>query len=427
MFDLLINVFEQALIVFFLYSLTHEHRKNTLVFAFLHFLFSFTLITCINQISISESLLFVLFALISFFYLKITTYLSTGNALMFAVLPISTITVINAVSDISVMFFLFPGKSFYEILTRYQIPFDLAMQLTHAVAFYFIARVLRSHEIQMPEKDWYIAFALVGLSNVMAVCFQTVYFEYASYQFYLLIGVYSVGLFIIFILVLFNSLYSHIVEESKQKLEINILQSQIESNEKVLRTREELNRIRHDMKHFILLLKKENINIQSDEINETIRQYESVDLSSVPIQTRIPAINYVLNIKREEALLKNISFICSINLTKDVQMEDSDLYLLLSNLIDNAIIHIGIKKIIRINMREVKDMTMIQIINSVDGPTVDVNGNFLNKKQNESHGYGLMTVRLLVQKYHGYFMAEQDGVDISCTIMLPRSENIILS
>ena len=144
-------------------------------------------------------------------------------------------------------------------------------------------------------------------------------------------------------LVLFNSLYSHIVEESKQKLEINILQSQIESNEKVLRTREELNRIRHDMKHFILLLKKENINIQSDEINETIRQYESVDLSSVPIQTRIPAINYVLNIKREEALLKNISFICSINLTKDVQMEDSDLYLLLSNLIDNAIIHIGIK------------------------------------------------------------------------------------
>ena len=246
---------------------------------------NFLLITYINQFSISQSLLTILFDLIFFFYLRLTSYVSYGKALMFSVMPLAVIGVINSITDMSAMLWLFPGRSFYEILERYQVPFDLLIQCSHVIAFYFTAKYIRKNELEMPEKDWIIAALLISLCNIMAVCFEAVYLEYETWRYYLLLSVYCVALFIIMILKLFKSMYSHIQQENSRKLEVEILQSQLQSNGKMLQMRQELNSMRHDMKHFIALLKKENADLSSEQVNNVIKMYESANNTPMPVQT----------------------------------------------------------------------------------------------------------------------------------------------
>lgn len=203
-------------------------------------------------------------------------------------------------------------------------------------------------------------------------------------KYYLLLGVYCVALFIIMILVLFKSMYPHIVQENKQKLEVEILQSQLQSNEKMLQLRQEINSMHHDMKHFITLLKKENTDYDCEQKKSALEEYNSVYRTPVPVQTIIPAVNYVVNIKQDEAIQKGLNFICTLNITQTIAAEESDLYLLLSNLIDNAIQHIGLNKTIRVIAREINDTTMIQVRNSVNGTVIDTNGRFISNYTNRS-------------------------------------------
>lgn len=338
---------------------------------------------------------------------------------MFSVMPLAVISVINSITDMSVMLWLFPGRSFYEILELYQVPFDLFIQIIHVIAFCCIAKYIRENELEMPEKDWIIAAVLISLCNIMAVCFETVYLEYETWQYYLLLGVYCVALFIIMILILFRFMYSHIQQENKQNLELEILQSQLQSNEKMLQMRQELNSMRHDMKHFISLLKKENADLSSEQISDVIKTYDDASTVPMPVQTMIPAVNYVLNIKQEEAVQKGLTFIYTLNITQQISMEDSDLYLLLSNLIDNAIMHIGLEKTIRVIIREIKDTTMIQVRNSVNGTVINSDGKFINKAGNDSHGYGLSTIQTISDKYHGYFICEQESNEAVCSVFIP--------
>ena len=143
MFGILINIFEQALFLFFLYSLSTEHREKTIIYTVLTFIISFLLMSYINQFSLSQSLLTIIFDIIYWVYLRLTSNDSRGQALMFCFIPLSVTAVINSVVDMSVMLLIFPGKSIFDILAKYQMPFDILIQASHAIAFYFIAKFIR--------------------------------------------------------------------------------------------------------------------------------------------------------------------------------------------------------------------------------------------------------------------------------------------
>lgn len=419
MFNILINVFEQSLIIFFLYSLSETHKKHSVFLSIITGIICFMIMTYINSFSISQSLLIVIFVVIVHIYIRLTTYNSKGKSIVYALLPFTVITVSNSIIDMSVMLWLFPTKSFYEILATYQIPFDITIQIIHTVCFYFIAKFIRNIDFDLPEIDWFYIAILAALCNVIAICLETVYLELPTWKHHLLLGTYCVALFVIIICFLFKSIYNHILLVNKQKLEIEMLQGQIGSNKKLLAMRQEINTMRHDMKHFINLINKNNSTIPSDLISDILNNYDSIKTTAMPIQTISPAINYVLNIKQDEAISKGISFICSLNITQNINMDDSDLYLLLSNILDNAIAHIGLNKTIRITMKEVKDTTMIQIRNSVNGTIIDENGEFYQKDKTEFHGYGIQTIQTITKNYSGNLIFSQEGDELICTVFLP--------
>ena len=419
MYDLVINVFEQTLFTAFLFFLSKEHKKNVILYSVIRFSVSLALISYINLFTISDTLLTVVFIMIDYLYLRSISFFTRGNALMYAILPSAVIAVINTVADLSVMLLLFPNYSFYEILELYGIPFDMIIQLSHVIAFFLLCRFLRNNELQIPDKDWYISSVLLGLCMVMAICFQTVYLEYERSRYYLLLGIYCIVLFIIMILLLFKSLYMHIVQENRQKLEVTLLQNQMKSNEKIMEMRQEVNSMRHDMKHILKLLIDHPEGLNNEDIRKVTETYQFIDQSIVPIHTGFSAIDYVLNIKQEVAAQKRISFICSLNITKEIRMDSDDLFLLLSNLIDNAFVHIGLERTVRLIIKENDSRMMIQVRNSTDRRVIDENGQFIKNLNSDYHGYGLMTIRILVNKYQGDFIAYQDLDEVVCTVYLP--------
>ena len=163
--------------------------------------------------------------------------------------------------------------------------------------------------------------------------------------------------------------------------------------------------------------------MQSPEtVQDTISQYEELVRNvPVPITTLSPAINHVLNIKREEALRKGIDFTASLNITHDINMEDSDLYLLLSNLLDNAIKHIGILKHIRVEMNDVEKMFRIRISNSIAHAVLDKNGNFISSSKDIEHGYGIRTVESIVSKYDGFISYAEENGELTISVMVEKS------
>ncbi|MBR3151196.1 MAG: GHKL domain-containing protein [Erysipelotrichaceae bacterium] len=419
LFDLIVNIYECALMVWFLCSLTSKHKKNYRTFSLFTLLVTFLLLTIANMFSPSQSLLLVLFVIVYCIYLKLTTFYSFPESLVFSLLLYVVIAVTNTVFDITFILLMGEKFTFLELLELYSIPTTTFLQVLHTVCFYFIAKSIRDKELGLSNIEYLIISALLLIGEIVAVCFETIYLGYENIKIYLAIGVYCTSVFLVLICVLFILFYKRTSTENKLKLENTILNNQISSNEQILKMQESLFELRHDMKHFINVFKSNSDSHDSVTIKEVIDKYEKMSSKEYPVyNTLVPAINYVLNIKAAEAIDKGIDFKCVLNITNNPKIENEDLYLLLSNLLDNAIVHIGLIKRIQVDISEVNELFKIEVINSAIGEVVDENGDFIYSNRKPDHGFGLKTIDILVNKYDGYWQARQYGEDVIVTVYL---------
>lgn len=174
------------------------------------------------------------------------------------------------------------------------------------------------------------------------------------------------------------------------------------------------------MKHLVRVLRELNELQTSEETIRVLERYEKeVEQDRVPIQTMSSAVNTILNLKREEAIQRGIDITVNANITHEIDMEDSDLYLLLSNLMDNAIEHIGIEKKIRVEIRDVEEMMMIRVANSADIDLLNSNHEFYSSATEENHGFGVRTIRQIAEKYGGFLTYVQEDHMITATVLIP--------
>ena len=99
---------------------------------------------------------------------------------------------------------------------------------------------------------------------------------------------------------------------------------------------------------------------------------------------------------------KNIEFITS-QFDDDIPMDKVDFYILLGNLLDNAIENCTSKSIKKIILDIYKDEhnLVIDIKNtSIHNPLID-NPNFNTTKEDRGHGFGMRSIMNIVNKYHG--------------------------
>ncbi|WP_078712068.1 GHKL domain-containing protein [Anaerorhabdus furcosa] len=180
-------------------------------------------------------------------------------------------------------------------------------------------------------------------------------------------------------------------ELNKQKLDVALLNNRIEHNEEVLQFQQEIYNLKHDMKH---LLQLKDCGKGDFPIDDFLTNYSNkIDELPFSYNTNNKVINYVLKIKKEEALLSKIDFTVTTNLVETLPIEDIDLYLLLMNLFDNAIENIGGNKLIKTTISSSNRSLIIKSINSTSPTLPSMVQDIQSKKKETGHGYGLKTMK----------------------------------
>lgn len=167
-----------------------------------------------------------------------------------------------------------------------------------------------------------------------------------------------------------------------------------------------INSFRHDVKNQLdmiyELLKYES----KSNIKEYVEKLEkNLGSNSVYSKTGNIALDSILNLKLSQAKQKGIQIICESEIPEDLQLNASDLMVILGNLLDNSITaaeKVKENPFIKIWVSYSKGMLFISIENAYCGKIIEINGHLLTTKNNkEHHGYGLSNVKKVLEAYHG--------------------------
>jgi len=106
-------------------------------------------------------------------------------------------------------------------------------------------------------------------------------------------------------------------------------------------------------------------------------------------------------------------------------MEDSDIYSLFGNILDNAIDAVSRiddpeKRMISLTVSDRNGLLLIEEENFCHSPLVFEDGLPITTKSNRDyHGFGMQSIRLLTEKYKGSLKVKQDEGVFRLSIMLP--------
>lgn len=217
----------------------------------------------------------------------------------------------------------------------------------------------------------------------------------------------SIEIVLITILViLIYQMVNRILSIEKENYLVKLNNEELKFNKKnyenIISHMNEIRKIKHDMNHMLLSLlddceKKDYESLHNHIHNQlhTINKTQTVDTGNA-------SLNLILSSQSSKIKDKNIEFIAS-QFDDDIPIDKVDFYVLLGNLLDNAIENCtskSIKKIILDIYKESNDF-IIDIKNTnINNPLVD-NPYFNTTKEERGHGFGMRSIMNIVNKYHG--------------------------
>ena len=136
--------------------------------------------------------------------------------------------------------------------------------------------------------------------------------------------------------------------------------------------------------------------------------------------TGIETLDILLDYKVREAQRKRIYIDIQAD-QLDLKLSEQEITALFGNALNNAIE--GCEKLpegrrwIRVVMRRKNEMSFINISNTFEGqPVVKNEQLFSSKTDKKAHGWGLESMRLIVQKYDGTLMVDYDDQEFNVCI-----------
>ena len=275
-----------------------------------------------------------------------------------------------------------------------------------ALIYYLVYRLLsKSCIFEYLYENWFYRWEMCIYSFLGIICFCRVYrFEYNDQliQYWIL---YLVCAFIVGGIFLF---YVISVKGREKERMLNMRNDLMESNYSTLqKTYAENQMLYHDYKNHMLSVRQLIKEYRREDALEYIDAYISL---TAKVNRRINSgskiLDIIVNSKLGEAKAKNIDFTCDVGYVGDTGITDIDMCALVANLLDNAIeacerMEHG-ERWISVYMQKQQHMFFIEVANSIDKMPVMKHGQFLTEKgDRELHGYGIKSIRRIVDKYDG--------------------------
>lgn len=168
---------------------------------------------------------------------------------------------------------------------------------------------------------------------------------------------------------------------------------------------EELRTLKHDLKHVL------TSQIDTDAISA------SLDQAFVPIETGYSYLDTIVNANYIRAIRLNIKFDTYIERIEKININENDLTILLTNILDNAIRHTEGKKEILFEIYKKNGFLMIVCTNSMQHQILDESGN-IKINHSSKNGYGVKSINKIVKKYDGSIKYSQSEDTLACSIAI---------
>ncbi|NCC15917.1 MAG: GHKL domain-containing protein [Clostridia bacterium] len=220
---------------------------------------------------------------------------------------------------------------------------------------------------------------------------------------------------VVFINLLFYFLFDRLRKIEKLKYENELLKNQseyyIELEKQINLTFEKIRTIKHDLKHNLVYLKAKLQEQTEDSLSEVENKIDlligEVLSDNIKLYTKNQKLNRILNYKLFSADKENINTEVKVSIRENASIDESSLYIILGNAIDNAIEYLNnsasLEKKIAIRILEDNNNLILKIQNPFIGYLDFKNGLPLTTKQNRTmHGIGLQSIKKFVQDKNGY-------------------------
>ena len=221
---------------------------------------------------------------------------------------------------------------------------------------------------------------------------------------------------------LFNFLFGKMIDKRITKYQNDLINKQCAEVENMYRT---MRGWRHDYHNHIQTMKAY---LQMEKIEELEQYLNNLDkdLTTVDrvIKTGNVMVDAILNSKISLAKSKDISVNAKAIVPKELKILEIDLCVIIGNLLDNAIeacmkLDNPSDRFIRVYVDIFKEQLYISVQNSNGGKIKKIGKIYHTTKESNSHGFGLIRVDNIVNKYKGYINRQNEEGVFATEVMLP--------
>ncbi|MCM1120377.1 MAG: GHKL domain-containing protein [bacterium] len=182
---------------------------------------------------------------------------------------------------------------------------------------------------------------------------------------------------------------------------------------------------RHDYRNHIQTMKAYLTMGRYEELADYLEQLD-MDLNQVDtvVKTGNVMVDAVLNSKISVARAKQIAVEAKATVPRQLSIAEVDLCVILGNLLDNAIeacmrLPQEEQRFIRIYIDVLQGQLYLYVINATADGLRRRGGSYQSTKASREHGYGLMRMDRMVEKYHGYLDRQDEEGVFATEVLLP--------
>lgn len=180
--------------------------------------------------------------------------------------------------------------------------------------------------------------------------------------------------------------------------------------------------LKHDMKNHSLVILSYLEEGKSEEAKDyTSKIIDNLNKMYTYINVGNSLMNYILNNKLSKAKDMGIEVKAEIENLSFEYMDSVDFSSLMNNLLDNAVeaaVHSKEKKL-EIIISSQKGFDSIVVKNSIDSSVLEENPRFKSTKDGEGHGFGMMQINKITEKYNGMTDIYEEGNYFVINVVYP--------
>lgn len=271
---------------------------------------------------------------------------------------------------------------------------------------------------EIPMQNALLLFALVCILTPIFYFESQIIANYDLFLYNLL----NIGEIIFYVFMLMIQVL--MLASAKERAEFHTMQKLwLEEQKQYRLTKENIEALNikcHDLKHQIRSL-RETGQVDPAYLDSLER---SVSIYNSAIQTGNETLDIVLTDKRLHCATHGIQFTCIAEGSRMAFMEVMDIFSLFGNILDNAI-ECETKlppetRFIHLSVRAVNQLLLIHVENHFEGALELRDGIPLTTKDDKDyHGYGMLSIRRIVEKCGGNFEISTEDQLFQIDIMLP--------